>query len=101
MSLMSALGSMLGSKSNYCPDCGMEMKSNGCCSECGYGEEDDMDDGHEQMETQSLLDLRDTLQNALKQIDRMIVNNCDESEDDSEPKMQPQSTVFVRQISKR
>ena len=101
MSLMSALGSMLGSKNNYCPDCGMEMKSNGCCDECGYGQQDDiMEEEDEQMETQSLLDLRDTLQNALKQIDRIIVNNCDDGSD-SEPKMQPQSTIFVRQISKK
>jgi hypothetical protein len=98
---MNALGSMLGASRNYCPDCGMEMKSNGCCDECGYGEEDDMEEEDEQMETQSLLDLRDTLQNALKQIDRMIVSNCDDGSDSSESKMQPQATVFVRQISKK
>jgi len=101
MSLLNALGSMLGQKQNYCPDCGMEMGSNGCCSECGYGEEDDMQEEDEQMETQSLLDLRDTLQNALKQIDRMIVNNCDDGGDSKSAPMQPQSTVFVRQISKK
>jgi hypothetical protein len=102
MSLMNALGSMLGSKNNYCPDCGMEMKSNGCCDDCGYGEEDDMmEEEDEQIKTQSLLDLRDTLQNALKQIDRMIVSNCDDGSDSSESKMQPQATVFVRQISKK
>ena len=97
MSLLNALGSMLGQRQNYCPDCGMEMGSNGCCSECGYGEEDDMEEEDDSMETQSLLDLRDALQNALKLVDRIIVGGGEKPE----PKMQPQSTVFVRQISKK
>jgi hypothetical protein len=79
MSLINALGSMLGSKSNYCPDCGTELKSNGSCNDCGYGEEDDMmeEEEDEQAETQSLLDVKKQLQSAMDLIDRMIVKNCD------------------------
>jgi hypothetical protein len=94
--LMLALGSLgaLASKS-YCPDCGEQVGSNGCCSDCGYGEEDNMDSEHESMETQSLLDLRDTLQSAIKMIDRMIVDNAaEDSEQQQEPVM---TTTFVRQ----
>ena len=101
MSLMNALGSMMGKSNDYCPDCGMEMKSNGCCDECGYGEEDDMDGEDDAIETQSMLDLRDALQNALKLVDRMIVGSGKSESKDSAPKMQPQSTIFVRQISNK
>ena len=93
---MSALGSLLGNIKDYCPDCGTPMKSTGCCSECGYGEqEDDMEEeGDDKAEMQSLLDLRDTLQNALKQVDRMIVGG-----ESSKPKpaAPPQQIVWMRQ----
>ena len=67
---MNALGTMLGASKDYCPDCGMEMKSNGCCDECGYGEEDDME---EEVNTQALLDLKKHLQSAMEMVDRLIV----------------------------
>ena len=104
MSLLNALGSMLGANKDYCPDCGMEMKSNGRCPECGYGEDDSMeDDGEEEgMDTQAMLDLRDTIQNALKQLDRLIVGKGGSggSEKPSAPQQQPQQIVWVRQHSK-
>ena len=71
MSLMNALGSMMSK--DYCPDCNSEMGSNGCCSDCGYGKEED--DAEDQAEMQSLLDLRDTIQTALKHVDRLIVGS--------------------------
>jgi hypothetical protein len=75
--LMIALGGMgMMPKTKSCPDCGMPLESNGCCSECGYGEEP-MQEEDEQAETQAMLDLRDALQTALKLVDRMITNNCD------------------------
>ena len=76
---MIALGGMMPStaKQRSCPDCGMPMDSNGCCDECGYGEEDGMEEEDEQMETQTLLDAKKALQNAMDLIDRLIVNNCD------------------------
>jgi hypothetical protein len=75
--LMMALGSMMPemAKQRTCPDCGGVMQ-NGECSDCGYGA-DDMEEEDEQVETQSLLDLKKQLQSAMELVDRMIVNNCD------------------------
>jgi hypothetical protein len=81
--LMMALGSMgMGaSKKKCCPDCGGELMMDGGCVDCGYGEDmGGMDDGEEedeQMETQTLLDLKKQLQSAMELVDRLIVNNCD------------------------
>jgi len=72
-----ALGSLMGGGSkDYCPDCGCDMKSNGTCPECGYGEENDIseDDGHEGMEMQALVDIKNDLQRVMEKIDRLIVN---------------------------
>jgi hypothetical protein len=78
--LMIALGNMLpqAAKGRTCPDCGGEMQ-NGECQDCGYGSEDnDMgEEEDEQLETQTLLDLKKQLQSAMDLVDRLIVNNCD------------------------
>lgn len=71
--LILALGSMMGAKEKCCPDCSMSMSPDGSCPDCGYGEEE-MDDADEKMETQTLLDLRDHLQAAVKLVDRLIVD---------------------------
>lgn len=79
--LMMALGSMgMGSsKKKCCPDCGGELMMDGGCVDCGYGE--DMgtmeEEEDEQVETQSLLDIKKQLQSVMELVDRMIVNNCD------------------------
>lgn len=75
---MISLGSMLG-KQRSCPDCSSPLESDGCCSQCGYGEDDGMDqeEEDEQLETQSLLDIKNDLQRIMDKIDRLIVNNCD------------------------
>jgi hypothetical protein len=71
-----ALGSLMGGGSkDYCPDCGCDLKSNGCCPECGYGEEEDMDEGEEEgLDIQALVDLKNDLQRVMEKIDRLIVN---------------------------
>lgn len=96
MSLMDSLSSMLGSsRGRKCPDCG-SMMENGECPECGYGSEEmdnEMDDSCETMETQNLLDLRDSLQNCMKIVDRMIVNQSKEEDDDSEEESAPVNTI--------
>jgi hypothetical protein len=78
--LMMALGSMgMGAaKKKTCPDCGGELMMDGSCVDCGYGEGmGQMEEEDEQMETQTLLDLKKQLQSAMDLVDRMIVNNCD------------------------
>lgn len=100
MSLLDSLGAILGStKGRKCPDCG-SMMEDGECPECGYGSEmeDEMDDTHESIETQNLLDLRDALQNCVKIVDRMIVNQSTEEDDDKEEApAQPTTIVWTRQ----
>ena len=72
------LGSLMGGNKEYCPDCGCDMKSNGTCPECGYGEEeegDDMEEGEEEgMDMQALIDLKNDLQRVMEKLDRLIVN---------------------------
>ena len=72
-----ALGSLMGGGSkDYCPDCGCDLKSNGTCPDCGYGEEEDDDDMEEEegAGTQELLDIKNDLQRVMEKIDRLIVN---------------------------
>jgi hypothetical protein len=72
-----ALGSLMGGGSkDYCHDCGCDMKSNGTCPDCGYGEEeDDMEvGGKEEMDMQALIDLKNDLQRVMEKLDRLIVN---------------------------
>jgi hypothetical protein len=72
------LGSLMGGgNKEYCPDCGCDMKSNGTCPDCGYGEEeDDMEEEGEEegMDMQALVDLKNDLQRVMEKIDRLIVN---------------------------
>jgi tRNA(Ile2) C34 agmatinyltransferase TiaS len=71
-----ALGSLMGGGSkDYCPDCGCDLKSNGTCPDCGYGEEEDDDmEEEEGAGTQELLDIKNDLQRVMEKIDRLIVN---------------------------
>lgn len=72
-----ALGSLMGGGSkDYCPDCGCDLKSNGTCPDCGYGEEEEDDDMEEEegAGTQELLDIKNDLQRVMEKIDRLIVN---------------------------
>lgn len=67
-----ALGSLLGGTGKeYCPDCGCDMKSNGTCPECGYGEEEGEDEG-EEMDVQAIMDIRDDLQRVVEKLGRLI-----------------------------
>jgi tRNA(Ile2) C34 agmatinyltransferase TiaS len=71
-----ALGSLMGGGSkDYCPDCGCDLKSNGTCPDCGYGEEEDDEmEEEEGAGTQELLDIKNDLQRVMEKIDRLIVN---------------------------
>ena len=68
-----ALGSLLGGTGKeYCPDCGCDMKSNGTCPECGYGEEEEGEDEGEEMDVQAIMDIRDDLQRVVEKLGRLI-----------------------------
>lgn len=71
-----ALGSLMGGGSkDYCPDCGCDMKSNGACPDCGYGEEEEEDDMEEEgPDLQAIMDIKNELQRVMDKIDRLIVN---------------------------
>ena len=70
-----ALGSLMGGGSrDYCPDCGCDMKSNGACPECGYGEEEDDMGEEEGPDLQAIMDIKNDLQRVMEKIDRLIVN---------------------------
>ena len=71
-----ALGSLLGGGGKeYCPDCGCDMKSNGTCPDCGYGEEEGEDDMEEEgLDLQAIMDIKNDLQRVMEKIDRLIVN---------------------------
>jgi tRNA(Ile2) C34 agmatinyltransferase TiaS len=72
-----ALGSFMGGSKDYCPDCGCDMKSNGTCPECGYGEEEDTEEegGEEEMDMQAIMDIRDDLQKLVEKLGRIIAKD--------------------------
>jgi hypothetical protein len=73
-----ALGSLMGGTGKeYCPDCGCDLKSNGSCPDCGYGEEEDMEDEGEEegMDMQALIDLKNDLQRVMERVDRLITKS--------------------------
>ncbi len=68
-----ALGSLLGGTGKeYCPDCGCDMKSNGTCPECGYGEEEEGEDEGGEMDVQAIMDIRDDLQRVVEKLGSLI-----------------------------
>ena len=75
-----AIGSLLGGGGkDYCPDCGCDMKSNGTCPDCGYGEEeeDDMEEEGEEegMDMQAIMDIRDDMQKLVEKLGRLIAKD--------------------------
>jgi tRNA(Ile2) C34 agmatinyltransferase TiaS len=72
-----ALGSFMGGSKDYCPDCGCDMKSNGTCPECGYGEEEATEEegGEEEMDMQAIMDIRDDLQKLVEKLGRIIAKD--------------------------
>lgn len=79
--LLMILGSPMGSKKGKsCPECESPLESDGCCSECGYGEEeDDMgemedmgEDEGEDMHNERMIELRDDLQRIVDKLSKLI-----------------------------
>ena len=67
-------------KGKSCPECESPLESDGCCSECGYGEEEDdmgeMDDmgedEGEDMHNERMIELRDDLQRVVDKLSKLI-----------------------------
>ena len=65
----------MGGKSRSCPECESPLESDGCCSECGYGEEDDMemeDEGEGDGHMERMIELRDDLQRVVDKLSKLI-----------------------------
>jgi len=77
--LLMILGSpMGGKKERSCPECESPLESDGCCSECGYGEEEgeyEEDMGEEEgedMHNERMIELRDDLQRIVDKLSKLI-----------------------------
>jgi transcription initiation factor IIE alpha subunit len=71
--LMMIIGAPKGGKGHSCPECESSMESDGTCSECGYGEEEEGEEG--EMEDEGgdrLMEIRDDLQRLVDKISKMI-----------------------------
>ena len=77
--LLMILGSpMGGKKGKSCPECESPLESDGCCSECGYGEEEgeyEEEGGQEEgedMHNERMIELRDDLQRVVDKLSKLI-----------------------------
>ena len=78
--LLMILGSPMGSKKGKsCPECESPLESDGCCSECGYGEEEEgeyEEEGGEEegedMHNERMIELRDDLQRVVDKLSKLI-----------------------------
>lgn len=78
--LLMILGSpMGGKKGRSCPECKSPLESDGCCSECGYGEEEgeyeegmDEEEEGEDMHNERMIELRDDLQRVVDKLSKLI-----------------------------
>ena len=76
--LLMILGSPMGSKKGKsCPECESPLESDGCCSECGYGEEEGeyKEEGGEEgedMHNERMIELRDDLQRVVDKLSKLI-----------------------------
>ena len=76
--LLMILGSPMGSKKGKsCPECESPLESDGCCSECGYGEEEEgeYEDGEDEEEgdhMDRMIEVRDDLQRVVDKLSKLI-----------------------------
>ena len=72
--LLMILGSPMGSKKEKsCPECESPLESDGCCSECGYGEEEgEYEEEGEDMHNERMIELRDDLQRVVDKLSKLI-----------------------------
>lgn len=79
-------------RERYCPECTSPMEEDGCCAECGYGEEEDMeeDEKEEGMGSERVAELRDDLQRI---VDKMS-KHCEPEAEEEQEYMLPLPTVY-------
>lgn len=74
--MLAILGGPMNDKQRSCPECESPMEMDGTCSECGYGEEEDMmeeDDGEEEdMHNERMIEIRDDLQRIVDKLSKLI-----------------------------
>ena len=69
------LGGPMSGKSRSCPECDSPLEADGCCSECGYGEEEDdmeSEDEGEDMQNERMMEIRDDLQRVVDKLSKLI-----------------------------
>jgi uncharacterized Zn finger protein (UPF0148 family) len=73
--MLAILGGPMSGKSRSCPECDSPMESDGTCSECGYGEDEESyedegeeDDGH----MDRMIEIRDDLQRVVDKLSKLI-----------------------------
>lgn len=74
-SLLMILGGPMGGKSRSCPECESPMESDGTCSECGYGEEEEYEgeeEGEDEGHMERMIELRDDLQRVVDKLSKLI-----------------------------
>jgi hypothetical protein len=74
--MLAILGGPMKGKGRSCPECDSPMESDGTCSECGYGEEEEMyedeDEGEEDDHNERMIELRDDLQRVVDKLSKLI-----------------------------
>ena len=100
-SMFDIFSGSLNGKARSCPECESPMESNGCCSECGYGEEEDMeeedDSEEEDMRNDRMIELCDDLQRI---VDKMRKMTTDKEEPMPQEVMLPTVFTVSKVISK-
>jgi hypothetical protein len=70
--LMLIIGAPKGGKGRSCPECKSSMESDGTCSECGYGEEEEGEEEGGEEGSDRLVEIRDDLQRIVDKISKLI-----------------------------
>jgi hypothetical protein len=71
--MLAILGGPMGGRSRSCPECESPMESDGTCSECGHGEEEEYEDegeGDDHMDR--MIEVRDDLQRVVDKLSKLI-----------------------------
>ena len=65
----------MGGKGRSCPECESPMESDGTCSECGHGEEEEYEDegeGEDDGHMDRMIEVRDDLQRVVDKLSKLI-----------------------------